>query len=571
MLQIISGKFFTSDDRERHPGKGITYSNYSWIGPITTSIASIEPVYFSSSNVTPYVISYLNQIEKDGLLIRVGDPEIVHQFQLLCIFGLRAYFNVDRDKVDVNCREVPKTSNDNFLPSKFTTRFFEPKINGKQEEIAEFIRLVNHTIGLPRKTYEIVMTCMENFTNSLQSINYNLDLAYSMMVYSLEALSQSFDGYRPTWKDYDQSIAKRLEAEFCNLESNIAENIKQILLQSSHQKLQKRFIDFVMSHVKDSYFLEEAMEQTGAIKKSELLRALKNAYNMRSKYVHELQQIPRQMHHPHIGKGDLFYLGNDVYFTYNGLTRLAYHVIKNFILDQAIIETEKFDWRRSLPGVITLNLSPEYWVWKHENFIPDQVFGRLSGFLEQFQAFLTNRKPISNLSDLVEKLEGLIKDSKVQENQKHAMVCIILLFLFAFDRNQFHAKCHEYRKYLEVCTIEKMIFDILLAGSLSDNANSCETEYKKYLKNKFSKCSLKIPDLIELCIIVDLANRFLQDNNISKYQEWMKFAIFEAAGNNKLQIQLSKGMQSNSIFDINQIFKTETDAIEDQHTEGKQD
>lgn len=69
MLQIISGKFFTSDDRECHPGKGITYSNYSWIGPITTGIASIEPVYFSSSNVTPYVISYLNQIEKDGLLI----------------------------------------------------------------------------------------------------------------------------------------------------------------------------------------------------------------------------------------------------------------------------------------------------------------------------------------------------------------------------------------------------------------------------------------------------------------------------------------------------------------------
>ena len=50
---------------------------------------------------------------------------------------------------------------------------------------------------------------------------------------------------------------------------------------------------------------------------------------MRSKYVHQLQQIPHQMHHPHIGKGDVFYWANDVYFTYNGLTRLAYHVIKN--------------------------------------------------------------------------------------------------------------------------------------------------------------------------------------------------------------------------------------------------
>lgn len=572
MLQIISGKFFTSDDRERHPGKGITYSNYSWIAPITTCVATIEPVLFSSSNVTPYVISYVNQIEKDDLLIRVGDPEIVHQFQLLCIFGLKAYFNIDRDKVDVNCREVPKTSNDNFLPSKFTTRFFEPKINGKQEEVAEFIKLVNHTIGLPRKTYEVVMNCMENFTNSLQSINYNLDLAYSMMIYSLEALSQSFDGYQPIWEDYDQSIAKRLEAEFCNVESSIAENIKQILLQSSHQKLQKRFVDFVMNHVKDSYFLEEAVEQTGAIRKSELLRALKNAYNMRSKYVHQLQQIPHQMHHPHIGKGDVFYWTNDVYFTYNGLTRLAYHVIKNFILDQANIETEKFDWRRKLPGVVTLQLSPEYWGWQHAEFIPEQVFNKLSGFLEQVQAFLTNRQQISNLTELVNKMEGLINSSKVQENHKNAMVFLILLFLASSDQNKFDAKCHEYEKYLKICTIEKMILDILLAGALSDNALSCEIEYIKYLKNKFSKSSIKIPILIELSIIVDLANKFLQDKNISKYQEWMNFATLEATGNKELQTRLAEDMQSNSAFDIQRILKTKADAVdaEPEHTEDNQ-
>ena len=572
MLQIISGKFFTSDDRESHPGKGITYSNYSWIAPITTSVATIEPVYFSSSNVTQYVISYLNQIEKDGFLIRVGDPEIVHQFQLLCIFGLRAYFNIDRDKVDVNCREVPKTSNDNFLPSKFTTRFFEPKINGKQEEVTEFIKLVNHTIGLPRKTYEIVMNCMENFTNSLQSINYNLDLAYSMMIYSLEALSQLFDGYQPTWEDYDQSIAKRLEAEFCKVENNIAENIKQILLKSSHQKLQKRFIDFVMNNVKNSYFLEEAAEQTGVIRKSELLRALKNAYNMRSKYVHQLQQIPHQMHHPDIGKGDVFYWENDVYFTYNGLTRLAYHVIKNFILDQAIIETEKFDWRRNLPGVMTLQLSPEYWVWQHEEFIPEQVFSKLSGFLKQVQATLTNQQHMSNLTELVNKMEGLINSSQVPENQKRAMVCITLLFLAFSDQNTFNDKCHEYEKYLGICTIERMILDILLAGALSDNVINCEAEYIKYLNNKFSKCSITIPILIELSIIVDLANKFLQDNNILKYQDWMKFAMLEAAGNNELQTRLAEELQSNSAFDIQRILKTKAEniAAEPGHTEVNQ-
>lgn len=577
MLQIISGKFFRSDNRERHPGKGITYSNYLWFAPITTCIATIEPVVFSSSNVIPYVISYLNQIERSsdtpraGDLIRVGDSEIIHQFQLLCLFGLKAYFDIDRDKVDVNCREVPKTSNDNFLPSQFTTRFFEHQIHGKQDEVDEFIRLVDQTIGLPRKCYEIVMTCMENFTNSLQIINYNLDLAYSMMVYSLEALSQSFDGYQPRWEDYDRSVAKRLDAELCKIDNNVADNIKQILLQSSHLKLQKRFIDFVMNHVKESFFVEEAIGQTRAIRKSEIVRALKNAYNMRSKYVHQLQQIPHQMRHPHSGKGDVFQWENDVYFTYNGLTRLAYHVIKSFIFAQTIQETEEFHWRSSLPGIMKMQFASKYWVWKHEHFTSDEVFLRLSGFLQQVQSFLTNQEHINDLTELVRKMEGLINSPQVPENQKRAMVCITLLFLAFGDQSTFHAKCHEYKKYLEICTIEKMILDILLAGALSDNAITCETEYIKYLNNKFSKGSIKIPILIELSIIVNVANKFLQDNNIPKYQEWMKFAMLEAAGHNELQARLAESMQSNSVFDIQRILKTKTDAKDAENTEADQE
>lgn len=64
MLQIISGKFFKSADRYVDEAKGITYSNYSWIAPIETCVATLEPVDTYRS-VSSYVISYVNQIEKD--------------------------------------------------------------------------------------------------------------------------------------------------------------------------------------------------------------------------------------------------------------------------------------------------------------------------------------------------------------------------------------------------------------------------------------------------------------------------------------------------------------------------
>src|SRR5262245_39963293 len=106
MLQIISGKFFERPERYRHEGKGILFSNYAWVRPIKTVIGTLEPVD-SYRAVSSYVFSYVNQIEKEegpGSLVRVGDPEIVRQFQLLCILGLRAYFADDRASILTNCR-----------------------------------------------------------------------------------------------------------------------------------------------------------------------------------------------------------------------------------------------------------------------------------------------------------------------------------------------------------------------------------------------------------------------------------------------------------------------------------
>ena len=134
MLQIISGKFFSSEDRFRHQAKGITFANYSWVQPIETCVATLEPVETYAS-VFSYVINYLNQLEKEkpprkDILVRTGDAEIVEQFQLLCTFGLKAFFHQDRDTVAVTCREHRLSSHDNHVPSAFVPRFFSKQLTG---------------------------------------------------------------------------------------------------------------------------------------------------------------------------------------------------------------------------------------------------------------------------------------------------------------------------------------------------------------------------------------------------------------------------------------------------------
>jgi len=255
MLQIISGKFFKSDNRYIHEAKGIAYSNYSWVEPIKTCVATLEPVDTYRS-VSSYVISYINQIEKEkaGVLVRTGDSEIVQQFQLLCMFGLKAFFDIDRNNVEINCREKPRSSGDYYLPSKFVPRFFESQIDGKKDEIEAFIKFVDQVIGLPREKYLVVINCLNTFSHALQVLNYNLDLAYSMLVYSLESLSQSFDDFEPTWEDYNPEIKKELDGHLSKISLEVAEDIRGVLLKSSNLRLQQRFIDFIINHVSDSFF-----------------------------------------------------------------------------------------------------------------------------------------------------------------------------------------------------------------------------------------------------------------------------------------------------------------------------
>jgi hypothetical protein len=344
MLQIISGKFFTKPNRFTHSAKAVLYSNFSYFESIETCVATLEPVDILHESVVPYVISYTNQIEYDeiqpGVISRIGDNEIVQQFQLLCIFGLKSFFDPDKQVVELNCREKPKNSGDYYLPSKFVLRFFDSSIRGNELDKENFVKFVDKVIGLPRKEYGVVMRFLGNFHHALQILNYNLDLAYSMLVFALESLSQNFDSFEPTWAAYDQKVKNKLDQPLSQIETKLAEEIRSILLESGHLKLQKRFIDFTRSHISDEFYLSEASSNKPSIRPSEITVALKNAYNMRSKYAHELRPVLNQLKSHQLADGDVFHWQNSPYLTFNGLTRLAYHVINNFIYKQPYLEKE---------------------------------------------------------------------------------------------------------------------------------------------------------------------------------------------------------------------------------------
>lgn len=473
------------------------------------------------------------------------------------MFGLKAFFDIDRNNVEINCRQKPRSSGDTYLPSIFVPRFFKSQIDGQMGEIEAFIKFVDKVIGLPREKYLVVINCLNNFSHALQVLNYNLDLAYSVLVYSLESLSQSFDDFEPIWEDYDPQIKNKLNSCFSKIDPSLSSEIRKILLGSSNLRLQQRFINFITNHVSDSFFTDEAIDNKNALRKSELKRALRNVYTMRSKYAHQLKSIQEQLRIPQFAGGDVFHWNNKPYLTFGGLARLAYNVINNFIWKQKYLKSEKYDWPRDLPGIVTLEMAPQYWIWKYEGFVPSQATKRFSGFLSHIQEIVLSNGPLVDLRKLLEKYESLIPTAKKKD--KIPMLAMYYLYnpyvVQEAKRPNYEEFLKQYEEVFKECCIEMMIVYLLSNQKWPWDVDKCVSHYDKYKENRFSKNALFVPTLIELSLIVEIANMYVRSGKIDRYEEWLDVALLEASGKPDIQKLINECKSKRVEIDHNLILK----------------
>ncbi|MBW4256598.1 hypothetical protein KTG15_02680 [Methanobacterium sp. YSL] len=605
MLQIISGKFFKNEEIITNNGTGITYSNFHWRAPIETCIATIEPVDLNLSSASSYVINYKHQIEKGPGKVKAGNSEILEQFQLLCTFGLQAFFDHDKNYVEMNCRFAPRNSADEFIPSLFVSRFFNLPVRSNETEIEEFILFVEKVISLPRDTYISVIESLKAFSHSLQFLNYNMDLAYSMMIYCLESLSQRHDNFEPDWESYDPQIKDKFDKLFEEetLSETTIKNIQEILINSRESKLMKRFISFSLRNISDSYFLEDADGIKNPLKKSELERVLRNAYKMRSVYVHRLEEIETHLKIPLLVKGDVILWEDEPYLTFRGLVRLVHHIIINFIYEQESLETEEYDWRNDVPGIITMEIHPKHWIWKADEFTSNQSVYFFSKFLSMLSASFLNDEKMENLIALMFKIEKLMKEG-VKKEFRPSMISLYCLFnslaspgylnssryIISSEYNNILDKGLKYvvkneynmpminsylsqnqiietvpkspnhkdfvKKYgdiLNQCSIESIITRILLHKELPWDIEEITSCYLDYEKKKFNKYTIVLPNLFELYIILIIGDIYLEENNLLQFEKWFNKAIFELSGKIECQKLIKKHILTKKVLYLDQL------------------
>lgn len=560
LLQIITGKFYNSEDRYHNNCKGILYSNASFRGIYDISHVKIEAAE-SLGNVNPYIVMYDNQLQKSNSgfdLVKVGDEEILRQLKNILSFALDAVFDEDKSTVERICRKKESGRGKYPVASEFIDGTLDISKNVSDDEMKACGVFLEHLLALNRGDYINILNCIVAYNASVRLLSEDISLAYSMLVYCLESLAQSYDSYTPIWDDYKEDKKNALEKVFKTIDEEIVEKIKGILVKDEHLKLSKRFQEFVLGHVGDEFF--NYREKRKIVGKEEFLIALVNAYNIRSKYAHMLKPLMKHLRMSEFSKNaDVFEFQHNVYFTYSGLLRVVREVIYDFTFSLQKTGFEAFDWRGAIPGCVELEAAPCYWIWKMDNSKGEGARARVEGFVETFVHY---QSKIPKMDDLIRMYISHLPEMK--EENRLAAFTLCCLYVGKIEnaeketKNQFQTIFEKNKSLLEKCSIYGLIIYVMRANidfNVAWESEDCEKVVNTYCKKRYKDNRIKLPKEIESMIYLEVANSFEGEEEKENRQKWRRRAYDNSNNSKEIQELISDCMEKDSTFDISMIWQ----------------
>lgn len=528
MLQISTGKFFTSDKLYVTRHRAVLYSNYAPSHRMveTPDGASLSPVMLetsagslmsmstskSSEEVFPWLYEVdekLEAVRPDGtreFLIAVGAEYFVQDFAAVAAFALNITCTPDLDLARRLIHGQHAALGVPYPPKQYVGRVFDPRIEPQSTDGTWLQEFVRDLVGLERHTYKAVMRAIRRYVNGLHRIADDLDLAYALLVASIESLAQGFDTFRPKWEDFEQKKRTALDKVLSRASADVAADIRNVLLAHEHLALARRYREFTLQHLQPSFFREEVVGATSPVRRSDLTEALERAYVFRSKYVHTLLELPRYLT-TSLSTGDSCSVEGKPALTFHGLARIARHAIIEFIARAPKYKRENIDYRKELPNTVRVKLAFSVWGTWSSNYDHKSARRFLSGFLEEFTTILTTVPPatvtLTDIRPLVAKAEQLIPSlAKVEQR----LPLLALYFLFhrivpsVDHRPDFQQVLNKYADDFNDPSIESMLIHVLEESVPEWTLEEFEAMRQVYFKQRYTKNGLEFGAILETAV-----------------------------------------------------------------------
>ena len=515
MLQIASGKLFTNEPRQRNELRGVLHTNLLILPGthIETKAGRLLPTNANSKNSSQLIYEFTELIEDEpspGVIASHGIDAYAHDFAAVVSLGLNVVCTVEPNDTDrlIGYQRSTKLL---YSPSSFIPRVFDQAVWLKQEEIEPFIHFVNSLVALNRKAFLAAIRAIRTYVVALQRLPDDPDLAYTLLVASVESLAQKFDNFQPKWADYNHAKKKNIDDALVNADRATKQSVRQALLRTEHLLLARRFREFSIAHVGPDYFREEALNVEMPASRPDLEEALQGAYRIRSRFVHNLRELPRPLLISQIQRDTTCVEGKTL-FTFRGIARLARHVIIEFIQRQPKVEKEKYDYRDERYGIVNVTLAPQYWIGRPDSVRLDSGTKRLQGFLEQVSSCFKKNKgaAITDLRPMLQRAEKLF----VSPNPKQRRPMLALYFLFNGLRPKegrmpnLAAVETKYLTEMETPSIEAMFVHLVVQVRPNWSLDTYQRLHDCYFEQRKNKDGLMVPRTFEAGIALELAERY---------------------------------------------------------------
>lgn len=537
-LQMASGKLFRSDPARTNELRGILYTNLDLAAPLSTNAGRLVPTDSLRERELVYELQEHMELPREvGVLVSRGIDPYLSDFAAVTAFGLNVVCTPDPD-LKRRLFVGPPSPTTGAMPKKFaSTTFFEP-VYCKPPQAERFAEFVGQLIGLRRKVFLDAMRAIRTYVTGMYRLGDDPDAAYTLLLSAPEPLLRHFDVEEPTWEDYPENRRRRIDRALRDADERTRGDVQEALLGLDKNAVTRRLRLFVDAHLDASFFRGEASGAVSPVGRSELQRCLGHAYALRSSYLHASKGLPRELTLGPAIRAETTRVGRGTILTFDGLGRLVRHVIRQFISRQESVLKEPCDYSEEEPGVIQVELAPEYWIHQPGDFSAKAGKRRLFAFCGQLATAMRTSNPpkITDIREMLalvrSRLDGMRRDDRLSYI---ALYCLFNLAVPADDRIDDNSDIVRlYREDLALPTVEAMFLALFTRSVPQWDLDDHESALRGYLDGKARDQGIRMDNLLEAGLTLELSERYRLLGDTDKARSLIRLALENHPGNQSL-------------------------------------
>jgi hypothetical protein len=434
VLQVITGKYFRDVrfNETEHRRTFYTNANFLRRPRVDLPVGHLTPAteWSTVNTVLAHFTECLEAVRPDGsgdFMISTGGDSIADDLAVVLSFALNATFTPVRAKAD-RLISNPSGSHHTPVPSDILPRTFTPQLVLNDADIEDLRAFMTALLGLNRRVYEKAMRTMRRIVTASERVAEDPTLAYTDYVAALESLSAEFEVSAPDWNRLDSRKRGILDPVLDALTPANAERIRSAILDSERAGIKNRYVEFVLSNVRPSFFREEAIGLNRPVRQTYLRQVVAKAYDARSKNLHELRELAIGSWLLVGGAHTVTPAGESLMLTHEGLNRLARHVVRTYVQRGSTELDSEYLWRDYLPNVIKAQMASEFYLGNAEAMNPSTAATRAGEFLDHLVEALSGRGDLKvDMRPALSRIEQLLATQR-SPHVREPMLAIYLLW-----------------------------------------------------------------------------------------------------------------------------------------------